>query len=667
MDGMKQEDPQDLKAAWEALDRDDFRFAEARARETLARAPQDGEALFLLGSTFLFEGRMHEALAPLGAAAGRVRRRGVGFRLGYCQYALGDLAAAEGSLRREAQAYPDSASAHNTLGTVLAAQGRHEEALDAFLAAVRADPGHGEANVNAGSALHALGRNDEALPLLERAVAAQPGLAQAHQTLGLVLHTLRRYEEAAARFAHVRAMAPDFPYALSSQVWAELFACDWREIGPHIAALRTQARERKVPVSPFMVLSVTDSPLEQLQATQLHVQESGIGARPPMARAARPAQPRLRIAYVSSDFHQHATAQLMMRLFELHDRRQFEVVAISYGIDDGSPMRARLLRAFDRFVDVRTATDAQAAQQIADLGIDIAVDLKGHTEQARMGILAARPAPVQATYIGYPGTLGLPYIDYVLADRVVIPPEHQQFYAEKVVYLPGTYQVNDDRLAVAPRTPTRAELGLPADGFVFCGFNHAYKLRPEIFSAWMRLLAATPGSVLWLLAHNPAMERNLRETARAGGVDPARIVFAPKAPLEEHLARHRCADLFLDTLPYNAHTTASDALRMGMPVVTCLGGAFAARVAASLLGAIGLPELVTRSLADYEALALRLARAPQELAAVRARLERNRATHPLFDSEQACRHIESAYRMMWERHLRGEAPASFAVPGDAIS
>lgn len=651
-----------LQAAWDALDRDDFRFAERIAREALARAPQDGEALYLLGTTFLFEGRLRDALGPLAAAAGQLARRGVRYRLGHCQFGLGDLAGAEASLRRETEAYPESANAQNTLGSVLAAQGRDAEALAAFQAALAADASHAEANANAGNALHAVGRNEEALALLQRAVAAQPGFAQAHQNLGLVLHALGRYEEAAASFGRAREIAPDLPYALSSEVWSRLFACDWRNIGESVAALRAQVRERRVPATPFVLLSLLDSPEEQLQAARLYLQDKGAGPQAPMPRAPRAPRERLRIAYVSSDFHQHATALLMTRLFELHDRRRFEVIGFSYGPDDRSPMRSRLERAFDRFVDVERMTDAQAAQQLAALDVDIAIDLKGHTEGARLAMLAARPARVQATYLGYPGTLGVPYIDYVLADAVVIPPGHERYFTEKVVYLPDTYQVNDDRALVAERTPSRAELGLPRDGFVFCAFNNAYKLRPEFFDVWMRLLAAVPGSVLWLLASNPAMEHNLREQARSRHVDPARLVFARKLPVEEHIARHRQADLFLDVLPYNAHTTASDALRTGLPLVTCIGNAFAGRVAASLLAAVGLPELVTHTLAEYEALALRLAREPQALAAVRARLKSNLATHPLFDSARFCRHMESAYGLMWERHLRGEAPASFAVP-----
>lgn len=651
-----------LQDAWEALDRDDFRFVEARAREALARAPQDGEALFLLGSNFLFQGRLQEALAPLTGAAAQLQWRGVGYRLGHCHFGLGNLPAAEAALRQEVRAHPDYANARNTLGSVLAARGRQVDALPEFLAALQADPAHAEASVNAGNVLYALGRHEEALQHLQRAVALQPKQAAAHQNLGLVLHALKRYEEAAASFARAHALDARLPYALSSQVWAELFACDWREIDAHVAALRAQVRENRVPVSPFTLLAVTDSPAEQLQATQLYVKQSAASPRFALPHAPRKRGERVRIAYLSGDFHNHATAQLMARLFELHDRSRFEVIGCSYGIDDRSPLRSRVMRAFERSVEFHTAADLQVAQQMASMGVDIAIDLKGHTAFSRMGILAWRPAPVQVTYLGHPGTVAAPYIDYVLADRVVIPPEHERFYTEKVVCLPDCYQVNDDHAVIAERTPSRAELGLPEGAFVFCAFNSAYKLRPATFDIWLRLLAAVPGSVLWLQANNPAMERNVRAHAQAHGIAPERVVFAPRLPLAEHLARHRQADLFLDTLPYNAHTTASDALRAGLPVLTCLGSTFAGRVAASLLHAVGMPELVTQSLAEYEALALRLAREPQALAALRAKLAANIATQPLFDTARFRRHVEAAYLHMWERHLRGEAPASFAVP-----
>jgi predicted O-linked N-acetylglucosamine transferase (SPINDLY family) len=320
------------------------------------------------------------------------------------------------------------------------------------------------------------------------------------------------------------------------------------------------------------------------------------------------------------------------------------VIGVSYGTDDGSAMRERLKRGFDRFLDVQTASDADVARALRELEIDIAVDLKGHTAYSRMSLLASRPAPVQATYLGYPGTTGASYIDYVLADRIVIPPEHQRFYTEKVIYLPDSYQVNDSGVQIAERTPARAELGLPEGAFVFCCFNNVFKLLPAMFERWMRILAARPGSVLWLLEPEEGPKRNLRAAARGHGIDPARLVFAPRAPLAEHLARHRQADLFLDTLPYNAHTTASDALRAGLPVLTCLGGTFAGRVAASLLHAVGMPELIAPSLADYEQMALELSAGGT--AALKAKLARSLPASALFDSERACRAIEAAFMEM---------------------
>jgi predicted O-linked N-acetylglucosamine transferase (SPINDLY family) len=651
-----------MQAAWDALDRNDFRFAEAAAREALATSPTDAEALYLLGSTLLFEGRVQEAAVPLAAAFERLERRGVAYRLGHCLIALGDYARAEQALLRETGAYPDSANAHNTLGVARVNQGKNQEALAAFRAALRIDPGHAEANSNAGAVLRALGRPEDGLPYLQRAVAAQPGLADAHQNLGLVLHALRRYEEAAASFRQVLALAPRTPYALSSLVWSELFACDWRELGQHIGALREQVRGDAVLAAPFTLLAVSDSPAEQRRCAELYVRETLGGAREPLWRGERYQHARLRLAYLSADFHEHATAYLAARLFELHDRARFELIGVSYGPDDRSPMRARLQRAFERFVDVSALSDAQAARLLRDMEVDIAVDLKGLTADSRITILAHRPAPLQVTWLGYPGSVGAPYIDYVLGDRTVIPAAEEGAYTEKVACLPATYQATDATTSIADWAPSRAQAGLPEDGFVYCCFNNTYKLNPLIFDVWMRLLAGTPGSVLWLLAPGAAAASNLRRSAAQRGIDPARLVFAPRLARAEHLARQRLADLFLDTLPYNAHTTATDSIWAGVPVLTCIGTTFAGRVAASLLGAVGLPELVSDSLADYEALALKLAHDSAALAGVRAKLARNRLTQPLFDSERFCRHFEAACRRMWEMHERGEPPQSFSVP-----
>jgi predicted O-linked N-acetylglucosamine transferase (SPINDLY family) len=386
------------------------------------------------------------------------------------------------------------------------------------------------------------------------------------------------------------------------------------------------------------------------------------GRPDPLWRGERYGHDRIRIAYLSADFRSHAVSHLLAGLIERHDRARFETIALSFGPDDGSEMRSRLSSAFERFIDVSDKSDREIAAMLRGLEIDIAVDLMGYTQDSRTGIFALRAAPVQINYLGYPGTMGADFMDYILADRTVIPERQQGDYAEKVVCLPDSFQPNDDARRIAERTPTRAEAGLPERGFVYCSFNNNYKITPAVFDIWMRLLRKIEGSVLWLRHSSTATADNLRREAGARGIDASRIVFAGQTKrLEDHLARHRLADLFLDTLPYNAHTTASDALWAGLPVVTCLGTTYAGRVAASLLHAVGLPELITQSLEDYEALALRLAMETDTLSAIKAKLARNRATHPLFDTDRYRRHLESAYATMWERYQRGEPPAAFCV------
>ncbi len=352
----------------------------------------------------------------------------------------------------------------------------------------------------------------------------------------------------------------------------------------------------------------------------------------------------------------------MISLFEQHDRSRFETIAISMGTGEAGQMRTRLELAFDRFIDVGDKGAAAIAQMIRDLEVDIAIDRKGFTENARPEIFAWRPAPIQAAWLAYPGTVGADYMDYILADRWVIPEDQQQYYTENVVYLPDTYQANDSKRPISDRTPRRAEAGLPETGFVYCCFNQNHKITPPVFDIWMRLLRRVERSVLWLLESNAAAAINLRREAEKRGIAPDRLIFAPRTKNEDHLARHRLADLFLDTLPFNAHTTTSDALWAGLPVVTCLGTTFAGRVAASLLNAIGLPELVTDSLGEYEQLALELAQDMDALAAVKSKLAGNRLTHPLFDTDRMRRHVEAAYDSMWARHQRGEPPTGFAVP-----
>jgi predicted O-linked N-acetylglucosamine transferase (SPINDLY family) len=554
--------------------------------------------------------------------------------------------------------------ARNTLGVVLAGQARHDEALAEFRAAVRLAPRSAEALNNLSNALSQAGRHDEALPVLQEVLALDPQLAEAHYNLATVLQVLKRHDEAAAALRRVLELAPRMSYALGYLVWNRLAVCRWHGLEAEIEALRAQVCEEGIAAEPFAFLAVSASPEEQQSCGRAHAREQHVTGTP-SARSGRQhkhsGRERIRLAYLSADYCEHATAYLAAGLFERHDRRAFEVIGISYGADDGSPMRHRLERAFDRFVDVRAHGDEEAARLLRELEVDIAVDLKGYTTGARPGILAQRAAPVQAAWLGYPGTLGAAGIDYLIADRTVVPEGAERFYDEQVVFLPDCYQVNDSGRAIAEHAASRAGAGLPEDGFVFCCFNNSYKIAPSVFTLWMRLLAAVPGSVLWLLQDSAAAAENLRGAACAAGIDPARLVFAGRLPHAEHLARHRVADLFLDTLPYNAHTTASDALWAGLPVLTCAGTTFAGRVGASLLRAVGLSELITSTSDEYMTLALELARDRSRLGAVRAKLARNRAAAPLFDTERFRRGLESAYRTMWQACTRGEPPRSFAV------
>jgi predicted O-linked N-acetylglucosamine transferase (SPINDLY family) len=365
---------------------------------------------------------------------------------------------------------------------------------------------------------------------------------------------------------------------------------------------------------------------------------------------------RIRLAYLSSDFRQHPTSYLAAGLFEHHDRSRFEITAISLEKGNDSDLRKRLQASFERFLDVETHSDDQIASLIAALEIDILVDLNGHTKGMRTNVLARRPASIQVNYLGYPGTMGADCIDYMIADRIVVPETHAAFYSEKMVFLPNSYQVNDAGRGVAGKAPERTALGLPPSGFVFCCFNNSFKFTPDVFDGWMRILKQVDGSVLWLFEDTPTAAINLRKEALARGVGAERLVFARRVPRADHIARHGAADLFLDTLPYNAHTTASDALWAGLPVLTQIGGTFAGRVAASLLTAVGLPELIAQTQEQFESMAIELTTQPMALAAIKAKLARNRLATPLFNTELYTRNIESAYVTMYQRHQSGLLP-----------
>ena len=420
-------------------------------------------------------------------------------------------------------------------------------------------------------------------------------------------------------------------------------------------------KNKKPDTSPWVLLGFPSSAEDQLQCAKLWIAEKSPASAQPLWRGEIYKNERINVGYVSGDFNQHVMSLLTVGMYECHDRSRFKVTALSYGPDDGSALRRRLQDAFEQFIDVAALHDAAVAARIRDEKIDILVDLKGLTQNARPGIFAQRPAPVQVNYLGYAGTMGADYMDYVVGDRTLIPHAQQACYSENIVHLPNSFFPNDAKRVISDRVFTRAELGLPERGFVFCCFNNNYKILPDVFDGWMRILARVEGSVLWLLQDSPIAMANLRREAAARGIDGGRLVFAPRMALPDHLARHRSADLFIDTLPYNAHATAGDALWAGLPVLTRIGEAFAGRVAASMLNAIGLPELATRTPDEYEALAVELAAHPARLAAIKDKLARNRLTTALFNTELFTRHMESAYTAMYERYRAGLPPAPFDV------
>jgi protein O-GlcNAc transferase len=557
---------------------------------------------------------------------------------------------------------PKQARSHVILGRALHALGRNDDALSSFDRAIALAPELAPAHANRADVLSKIGRNAEALDGYDRALALAPDSVADWMNRGVVLVALNRHDEAVSSFDRGLALDPDFAQAddfRAPLLLSKLRICDWTDLAAETEELLAMVRAEKPLGLPYAIVAIPSSPAEQLQCARRYVQDQP--AHPLLWQGEVYAHDRLRVAYLSADFNEHPTAYLTAGLFECHDTSHFEITALSFGQNDNSPPRRRLEAAFEHFIDVGSDSDQAIAELMRRSEIDIAVDLMGFTKDHRLGVLARRAAPIQVNYLGFPGTMAAPYMDYILADATVIPEDHDAFYAERVVRLPGTYQINDNRRAVGQRTPTRAECGLPQSGFVFCCFNNPQKITPQIFDIWMRLLRATDNSVLWLFAGNAKAVANLRLEAQKRGVAPERLIFAPKAGVADHLARHRLADLCLDTLPYNAHTTASDALWAGLPVLTCLGEAFAGRVAASLLKAIGLDALITRTLAEYEALALRLSRDPAYLATFKDALNRNRDTCLLFDTQSATRHIETAYQTMAEIARRHEKPRSLKV------
>lgn len=655
-------DSRDIEKAMTLFRAGDLAATEQVCRAILRRNGQNVDALYLLALIAMHhrdgaEAERHFAKAtkinPNSAEIWNNR--------GSNLYAMNLSAPALEAFDRAITIEPTFCEALYNRGKLLADAGQSEAALASYDKCLELQPRFVPALNNRGNLLERLERNDEALTSYNKCIAAAPTFATAWKNAGIVLIKLRRYEEAAKALGRALELDPAQD-AIGHLIYARQQLCDWDDLPVLISKLVGGVQKGKVRAIPFILLGATNSAQLQFQNARDYVAKEYAPASRNLWRGERYAHERIRIAYLSADFRNHPTAHLAAGLFERHDPTKFETVAISFSPYPADEMEQRIRSAFEKFLDVRNMSDGQVAHLLRELEVDIAVDLMGLTQHHRLGVLASRPAPVQVNYLGYPGTTGAPYIDYIMADRVVIPAADQQFYSEKVVYLPDSYQPNDDCRVCPAVGVTRTGQGLPEHGFVFCSFNNTYKLTPVIFDLWMRLLRQVEGSVLWLLEADEAVPQNLRGEAERRGVSPGRLVFAKRVAPEDHLACHRLADLFLDTLPYNAHTTASDALWMGLPVLTCPGNTFAGRVAASLLSASGLEKLIASSLNDYEAMALKLARDRPSLDLVRERVEASRRDGRLFDTSLYTRQIEAAYVQMWERAQRGEPPAIISVP-----
>lgn len=633
----------------------------ALIEEAIAVDPTQANARINLSRVLLDLGRPAAALAASTEAVRLAPDSAQAwFNYGNAQLALGDAPGAAQSYQRSLATRPGDADVLNNLGSALREQRRHTEALAALHACLAVAPRHPGAHNNLGLVYAALGREAEALASYDTALALAPTLKETLNNRGNLLMRMKRFPVAEAAFSTLAALDPAYPYVHGNLLQARLQCGDWRDHGVLTERITADVPAGRRSDFPFSFLCVSGSPAAQLACARTYTADQYPGSAPDAGRRRR-RDGRLRVAYVSGDFGEHPVSYLLTGVLEAHDRATVDVYAYAWNRRDEGPLRRRLEAAVEHFVDVTDRSDDEIAALMRDRDIDIAVDLTGHTLGNRTGIFARRAAPVQVSFLGLPATMGADYIDYLIADRVLIPEAQRPHYAENVVWMPECYQPGDRSCPPAP-APAREALGLGVRGPVLATFNSAAKLNPAMFDIWMRLLVRHPDARLWLVASHPIVETNLRREATARGVDPARLVFAPRSTYAEYLGRYAHADLFLDSLPFNAGATAGDALWMGTPVLTCIGDSFASRMAASLLTTLGLDELIAPSLADYERRADDLLTHPDTLADLRTRLATLRMQHAFFDVRRYCRHLESAFHLMAARLAAGRPPTPLVVP-----
>ena len=518
---------------------------------------------------------------------------------------------------------PKDAEAYNNMGIVLKELNQFDTAHNKFCNAIKLKPDYAEAHYNCGIVLKELRQEENAIKSFELAIKFKKNYAEAYYNLGHIFFELKKFNEALKNFYQSYKINSKLNYLLSSIIYTKHRICEWNSFDKDLLDLENLILNEKKKINPFLTLSFYESPQLQKTSAEIFVKEEYDVQNKHNYKFHKHAKKKIRIAYYSADFRNHPMSYLLANLYELHDKNKFEIIGISFGPDKDDKMRKRVSMAFDEFYDVRLKTDDEIVNFSRELKIDIAIDLMCFTKYHKFGIFVKRCAPIQVNYLGYPGTSGTNYLDYIIVDKIIIPKESQKYYSEKIVYLPNTYQANDSTKKISDKIFTREELGLPMDGFVFCCFNNNYKITPQVFDVWMRLLARVENSVLWILSENINISENLKNEATIRGIDFNRIVFAERIKMNEHLARQKVADLFIDTFPYTGHTTVSDALWVGLPVLTRIGKSFASRVSASLLNAIGLSTLVTSSEKEYENLAIELATNPAKLKEIKNKLKNN--------------------------------------------
>ncbi|MFM8244383.1 MAG: tetratricopeptide repeat protein, partial [Candidatus Fonsibacter sp.] len=551
---------------------------------------------------------------------------------------------------------PDFAEAWNNKGLIFHNLNRYNEALSRYDRTIQLKPDFAETWYNKGNTLKDLNRYDDSLSHYDRAIQLKPDFAEAWNNKGNAFYALGRFDEALVSYERCFELNPNTPFILGNLIRNQMTICNWTNLNHRLQVLKDKLTCGSKASPPFTILGLFDSPKLQKQCADVYAEDKFYFANQLGTIAKKAKRKKVRIAYFSMDFRNHPVSYLITELFELHNRDKFEVYGFSFGINTQDPVRQRIEKAFDKFLDVRHLSNLDIVRLSRQNEIDIAIDLGGHTEGSRPEIFSAKVAPIQINYLGFPGTMGSLHLDYLIADPTLIPEDTKDKYSEKIIYLPNSYQVNDSKRKISDRKFTRQEFGLTENGFIFCCFNNNWKILPKMFDRWMRILRSVDGSVLWLYENNPAVAKNLRKEAINRNVNPDRLVFAKNMPHAEHLARYKFADLFLDTFPYGAHTTASEAIWVGTPIITLQGRSFAARVCSSLLTNIDTPELITYSEEEYCSLAIELALNPKKLAKIKTKLFKNQKTTTLFDTKLFSKHIEAAYKAVYERYHAGLPP-----------